>query len=151
MNEGSGAFLLFSNGLVGLQLKDNLDYLSDKWCVSAFGGGFEQGEDQLTCLKRELYEELQIKNVADSQIVKVGDYEAKLKENQIVLAHQFIIVGLDMNLLKPSEGNLCIIDPNSNINGENLRIGEIAEHYYYDTIKMCISLHKKYILNGSYK
>ena len=59
-SQGVGAFLIFNNGMICLQLKDNLPFLNGPWALSTFGGGMEEGENQLEALARELQEELEL-------------------------------------------------------------------------------------------
>lgn len=114
-SEGAGAFLIFTNGLVGLQLKDNLPYLNGPWALSTFGGGIEEGENQLQALARELDEELELK-LLDHEYEFLCDVEFSLNEHRgNSLHHKYIVKNVNLNSLKVKEGSICVIDPYTNM------------------------------------
>jgi 8-oxo-dGTP pyrophosphatase MutT (NUDIX family) len=110
-SEGVGAFLIFSNGLIGLQLKDNLPFLNGPWALSTFGGGVETGENQLEALVRELDEELEL-SLLDHEYEYLCDVDYPANEkNETGVSHKYIIKNVDLNMLKVKEGSICVIDP----------------------------------------
>jgi len=114
-SEGAGAFLIFTNGLLGLQLKDNLPYLNGPWALSTFGGGIEEGENQLEALARELDEELEMK-LLDHEYEYLCDVEYPVNEKGVKgVSHKYIVKNVDLNSLKVKEGSICVIDPYTNL------------------------------------
>ncbi|GAB4145562.1 MAG: hypothetical protein OHK0017_05290 [Patescibacteria group bacterium] len=123
MSIGAGAVLVFQNGLIGLQLKDNLNFLSDCWKLTSFGGGIESGETIDECLARELEEELglQLKNYRYEYF---KPYRAVRRSGEEAVSHMFIVYDIDISLLDPKEGSLVVLDRNANL--QHLQLGEFA-------------------------
>ena len=114
-SQGVGAFLIFNNGLIGLQLKDNLPFLNGPWVLSTFGGGMEGGENQLEALARELDEELEL-SLLDHEYEFLCDVEYLINEkNETGVSHKYIVKNVDLNSLRVKEGSICVIDPYTNM------------------------------------
>jgi len=105
-----GAVLHFTNGRVGLQLRDQRPDIQFPGAITPFGGGVELGETLQAALARELAEELELTLCeTDHHPVWSGVYV----DDRGVLADYalWVVCGVPLDSLRVNEGFLCVLDP----------------------------------------
>ncbi|OHA79835.1 MAG: leucine--tRNA ligase [Candidatus Yonathbacteria bacterium RIFCSPHIGHO2_01_FULL_44_41] len=100
---GVGAILETNTGTFIFQKRD-ANAPSRPGMISSFGGRPEDGEDELTCLKRELFEELLLK-IKDDDAQYIGAFGYKDDGTRNILFH---VGGVDTSTLTLMEGESIV-------------------------------------------